>query len=130
METLLRHPKFAIKEINQDITFRRVQGILPQLDDGTAGEDPACFSSTGSVMTDLNTLSVHDQRSENGRRKAEIKGGESAPARTGKIPPLAEVILMHFAVAFPVSRGSGDDSVFSCINLVAAGERGGVAILA
>src|SRR5580765_6268921 len=48
------------------------------------GEDPACFSSTGLVMTDLNTLSVHDQRSKNGRRKAEIEGGESAPARTGK----------------------------------------------
>jgi hypothetical protein len=37
---------------------------------------------------------------------------------------------MHFAVAFPVSRGSDDDSVFSSINLVVAGERGGSAILA
>jgi len=33
---LLGFDKFAIKEINQDITFPRVQGILPQLDDGTA----------------------------------------------------------------------------------------------
>ena len=33
---LLGFDKFAIKEINQDITFPRVKSILSQLDDGTA----------------------------------------------------------------------------------------------
>jgi hypothetical protein len=33
---LLGLDKFAIKEINQDITFPRVKSILSQLDDGTA----------------------------------------------------------------------------------------------
>ena len=63
-------------------------------------------------------------------RKAEIKGAESAPAPWEKIPPLAEVIPMHFAVAFSVSGGNDDDSVFASTNLVAAGQRGGVTILA
>src|SRR5258707_4473419 len=62
-------------------------------------EDPVCLSRADSVMADLRTLSVHDQRSENRGRKAEIKGAESAPTPWEKIPPLAEVIPMHFAVA-------------------------------
>ena len=35
---LLGFDKFPVKEINQDIAFSRVQGVLPQLDDGTAGQ--------------------------------------------------------------------------------------------
>ena len=33
---LLGFDKFAIKKINQDITFPRVKSVLSQLDDGTA----------------------------------------------------------------------------------------------
>ena len=38
----------------------------------------------------------------------------------GQIPPLAEVILMHFAVAFLFREVVVHDSFFSSINLVAA----------
>jgi hypothetical protein len=81
-------------------------------------------------MADLSTLSVHDQRSENRGRKSEIKGAESAPGSVGKIPPLAEVIPMHFAVAFRVSIANDADSFsyFPC--LLTLCERGRGAILA
>jgi hypothetical protein len=79
-------------------------------------------------MTDLTIFG--DQKTYIRGRKAAIKGCGERYGSEKQIPPLAEVILMHFAVAFPVSRGSDDDSVFSAINLVVAGERGGSAILA
>jgi hypothetical protein len=60
----------------------------------------------------------------------EAGDGKGAYSAEKRIPPLAEVILMYFAVASPVSRSSDDGSVFSSVNLVAAGERGSVAILA
>ena len=34
---LLGFDKFPVKEINQNIAFPRVQGVLPQLNDRTAG---------------------------------------------------------------------------------------------
>ena len=63
-------------------------------------------------MTDLSMLADDQRQTENRGRKAAIKGAESATAPEKQIPPLAEVILMHFAVAFHVSRGSDDDSFF------------------
>ena len=41
---LLGFDKFAIKEINQDITFPRVKSVLSQLDDGTAKSRRLHFS--------------------------------------------------------------------------------------
>ena len=78
-------------------------------------------------MADLSTLSVHDQRS--GEAKAEIKGAERSSSE-GKIPPLAEVIPMHFAVAFHVSIANDADSFFYFPCLLTLCERGRGAILA
>jgi hypothetical protein len=44
--------KFAIKEINQDITFSRAKSVLPQLDDGTAKSRRLHFSFPGIFSHD------------------------------------------------------------------------------
>jgi len=49
---LLGFDKFAIKEINQDITFPRVKVILSQLDDGTAKSRKLHFSFPGRFSHD------------------------------------------------------------------------------
>ena len=63
-------------------------------------------------------------------RKAEIKGAESAPAPWEKIPPLAEVIPMHLAVAFHVAIANDTDSFFYFPCLLTLCKRSRGAILA
>ena len=45
--------KFPVKEINQDIAFSRVQSVLPQLDDGTAGQRTASGSWSSTARREI-----------------------------------------------------------------------------